>query len=143
LGRKQKRVDAKTAQNSYTLEIPLRLPLLNKWERMHWALKGRTKQQFAWALKVHLSKIKGALGALPLQHCEIDIYRHSSKDPDNDGLIAKPVLDAMVTLHPKTRPYGIGIIENDDPEHVLRCDVHHRPCKPGQSKTVITITKRE
>lgn len=90
------------------------LPLLNEWERMHWAKRGAFKKALArevWAAQL------GALPSEPIKYATVKIWRHSIRQPDQDNLIAKALLDVLQPAG-KRHPYGLGIIAGDDPGHV-------------------------
>jgi hypothetical protein len=94
--------------------IPEAIPTLNRWQRMHWALKRKTMERLAWLVKVHA----GPVGE-PVNRFKMRVIRRSaaSKLADPDNLIVKPLMDVLVERS-KRNPWGLGLIVDDGPEHV-------------------------
>jgi len=93
--------------------------LLNQWQRMHWAKRHRYMKTLAWKIRDAVKPPR-----VPLQQCEIHIARYSTGTPDIDGLYGgvKGVLDCMVVCTARN-PHGLGLIQDDSPEHILKLDV--------------------
>ena len=108
------------------LEIPMRTPTTNKLVRTHWAKRGRIGRQVAKELWIAMVLARIPRPEKPIRRFRIEIMRESTKEPDRDGLFgsAKFILDA---LQPPSRrhPYGIGLIADDSPAHMLDLDVRH------------------
>ena len=118
---------------TFRLDAPL--PLLNRWERMHWRAKSKHKQELAreiWALTA------GQVAA-PLERAEVLVWRHSIREPDHDGLIVKSLLDALQPAS-KRHPYGIGIIAGDDSEHVT-CKIQHVTAKRRAEQCTVVVIR--
>ena len=112
------------------------LPLLNEWQRMHWAARKRRQRDIAWEVRANVST-----GLSPIERCLIIIDRRSRPPlPDLDGLAgsAKPLLDCLV-LPSQRNPNGLGVIVDDNPKCVgmLLVFPHVRTC--GQPGTRVRI----
>ena len=94
---------------AFTLVAPL--PLQNAWERMHWAARRSFKIALAWEIRGLLT---GQIPARPIEFAEVKIWRHSIREPDQDGMIVKALLDVLQPCS-KRHPYGLGIIKDDRP----------------------------
>jgi hypothetical protein len=85
----------------------------NRTRGQHWAVTSGYKRRVAREVWVALG---GRLPAEPIQRCRVTVYRHSTRQPDDDNLAGslKPLLDA---LQPSTdrRTYGLGLIADDAP----------------------------
>lgn len=119
-------------------EIPEPTPLLNVWQRMHWAKRGRIAKGFAWMVKEALGPITGD----PMQRCKVTIERHSAGVPDTDGLYGgtKVLLDCLVVCS-KRNPHGLGLIQDDNP-NCMELEAVAVKCKRGEGRTVIEIRER-
>lgn len=115
-------------------EIPEPLPLMNKWQRMHWQKRRRINKGFSWMVREAL----GPWNKDPITACEIRIERYSAGTPDPDAIVAKPLLDALV-VRTKRNPYGLGIILDDNPSVILKLTIETAICPRKQGKTVIEI----
>ncbi len=115
--------------------IPEPTPLLNVWQRMHWAKRGRVAKGFAWMVREAL----GPITVDPMQKCKVTITRHSAGSPDTDGLYGglKPLLDCFVVCT-KRNPHGLGIIQDDNPD-CMELEVFAVKCKQKEGKTVVEI----
>ena len=107
----------------YTFRLAAPLPLLNAWERTHYRAKARHKVALAWEVLAAV----GTKPAKPIDRAEVLIWRHSVREPDQDGLIAKGILDVLQPAS-KRHPYGLGIIAGDDPAHLV-CRIQHVTAK--------------
>ncbi len=116
-------------------EIPEPTPLLNVWQRYHWAKRGRIAKGFAWMVREAL----GPITVEPMQKCKVTIERHSAGTPDYDGLVGgvKVLLDCLVVCS-KRNPHGLGLIQDDNPD-CMDLEVIAVKCKRGERKTVIEI----
>ena len=105
-------------------EIPIRIPTLNVWQRLHWAKRKKVARDIAWAIRAALPATM--YPKRPLKECFIDIQRESTKEPDTDNMVAgaKPLLDALQPPS-KRHPLGLGIIADDSPRCLLRLTVRH------------------
>ena len=120
------------------LAIPEPTPLLNAWQRLHWAQ--RRKVAAHWALLV-LAALGPQRPAAPLERVRIEVVRHSPRAPDLDGLYGglKPLLDALVPRSPR-HPHGLGVIADDGPAHLVELVARAAPARRGQGWTRVTIT---
>lgn len=117
-----------------TFRLAAPLPLLNEWERMHFRAKGRHKTDLAWEILAAL----GRKPAQPIERAEVLVWRHSIRAPDQDGLIAKRLLDALQPAS-KRHPYGIGVIAGDDPARLVFRIQHVRAKHRTDQCTVVVI----
>lgn len=122
------------------ISLPLVLPTLNRWERMHWRERSIFKKRLALEIAVALT---GRRPVEPMPNVEIKIFRHmAGVQPDQDNGIAKAVLDVLQPPT-KTHPYGLGIIAGDDP---ARCSSKVQTIREryrSDQRTVITIRARD
>lgn len=116
------------------ITIDVRTPLLNEWQRMHWARRRRLAKDIAWRVKLRLPI--GQHPDRPLKRCSIEIERESTQAPDIDGMVGglKPLLDALQP-HSRRHPHGLGIIADDSPKCVTGLSVRHVAGK-GQRTTI-------
>lgn len=116
------------------MDIPMRAPLQNEWQRMHWSK--RRKVCRLWAELIYQAYPR--IPVRPLVKCRIKVERFSTQKPDRDGLYGglKPLLDA---LQPASRrhPYGLGFIHDDNDECVVELAPIH--VQSGAQRTRITI----
>lgn len=97
-------------------EIPLLLPLLGTWQRMHWAQRRKAMKYLAWHITALIPRCKK-----PLERCRVTVERRSSgRQPDHENLYAsiKPLMDVLVVAS-KRNPHGIGLIRDDAPSCVI------------------------
>lgn len=116
------------------------LPLANVWMRWHWAKRGRYMRNLSWQIFAAMES-GPPLPLEPIPRCRIAVVRGSSGVPDPDGLVAsvKPLLDCLVNATTRN-PHGLGIIEDDGPEHIVELRATHEPAKRGQGYTEVYIT---
>jgi hypothetical protein len=93
----------------------------------------------AWEVRAAL---KGALPAAPIERAHVLIERRAPGTvPDDDGATGgcKGLLDCLLVMHPKRRPYGLGILRDDSPAHMT---LEVRALRvPGADKgTLVVIT---
>lgn len=114
------------------VEIPVRTPTLNVWQRLHWGKRRQISKQIATEIWLALG---GRLPERPMKHCRITVERVSTKEPDPDSLVAglKPLLDALQPAG-KRHPYGLGIIADDTRECVGMPKVVHVPGKASKTR---------
>jgi hypothetical protein len=114
------------------VEIPMRTPTMNEWQRMHWARRGRIGRAMATEIWVALG---GKLPAKPLKRCRIRVERISTREPDPDSLVAglKPLLDALQPRS-KRHPYGLGIIADDTRECIGSPEITHVAGKASKTR---------
>lgn len=119
------------------LTIPEATPLLNTWQRMHWAQRRKTCHR--WALLI-LAALGPQRPVVPLQRVRVEVTRHSAGSPDLDGLYGglKPVLDALVRPS-KRNPHGLGVIEDDSQLHLAELVARSARAFRGQGYTRIVI----
>jgi hypothetical protein len=109
---------------------------MNVWERMHFRAKARFKTALAWEILAGI----GRKPAAPIERAQVTVWRHSIREPDNDGLIVKHLLDSLQPAS-KRHPYGIGVIAGDDPAHV-ECKIHHVNAKRRSDQgTVVVVSE--
>lgn len=118
------------------ITIDMRTPLLNEWQRMHWARRRRIGQDIALWILARLPRAQHP--ERPIKRCRIEVERESTQEPDRDGLIGglKPLLDALQPRS-KRHPHGMGIIADDSPKCVTDLQARHVAGK-GR-RTVIRI----
>ena len=122
----------------FTLDDPT--ILLNKWQRMHWTARKRHIKEMVWKVREAVKPPK-----TPLQRCTITVKRYSTGLPDWDGMYGglKALLDCLV-VGTKTNPPGLGIIQDDSPEYIVKLDaVPIRVKKRFEQRTEVTIREVE
>jgi hypothetical protein len=132
---------AVAAARCIVLDLPLRTPLLNKWQRMHWSQRKKRGEAISWAIRLQI----GPLPDQPMRKCKVHVERESPVAPDVDGLYGscKPLLDALVPLGKpdkngrRRHPYGLGVIADDNPDCITELVVKH--VKGPRHRTVVTI----
>ena len=122
------------------IEIPEPTPLLNKWQRMHWAQRRVITERFSWLARQAL----GYSPKTPIKRCIVVVERHSAGMPDWDNLYGscKSILDALVSPT-KRNPHGIGLIEDDNPNVIQSLQATPFKGKKGEGRTVIRVTPLE
>lgn len=99
-------------------------------------LKRETEQALAW--QIATQKIK------PVDH-RVDVivtwYEPNDKrDPDNIYSAVKFILDVLQPMHPKLRPYGLGIIR-DDSQRFIRNISHVLGDDPQNPRIQVQLTE--
>ena len=123
-----------------SFSIPVQLPTLNTLLRMHWKKRGDLQETVS-------TEVWAALGAAgyyrnartPLERCRVVVRRHSTQEPDPDGLrsTAKLLLDVLQpasTRHPR----GLGVIKEDNSKCV-ELEVVHVPSRQKFHITEVEI----
>ena len=109
--------------------LPLLLPLLGRWQRMHWQQRRRCMKTLAEHVAV---AVHGRKPSPPLARCRISVVRLTrSGEPDHENLVGslKPLLDVLCApgrvdakghaLH----PWGLSIIADDSPAVIGRPEI--------------------
>jgi hypothetical protein len=125
--------------NEIKFTINRMTPLLNKWQRMHWAQRRKETEQLAWLVK---NATKDYRDIEPFKKCHVLIWRYSSKYPDWDGLYGglKPLLDCFV-VRTDRNPHGLGLIVDDNPSVIKTLNATPCLCKPKHGKTEVLILR--
>lgn len=92
-------------------------PTLNRSLRQHWSRRQRGTRALAWAVRAAVGR--QGLPAAPWPRARLVIERRSALGPlpDTDGLIGgcKGLIDCLLPMDPKRRPYGLGFVHDDNP----------------------------
>lgn len=114
------------------------LPLLNEWQRLHWAARRRYMMNLAWHVRAKVPNSP----FFPLEACRIHVNRYTNfqTPPDQDGLLCKPLFDVLVRVS-KRNPHGLGIIDDDGPGCILHQEIHAIRCKPNEVRTEVFINE--
>lgn len=117
-------------------DLPLRLETLNPQIRLHWAVKHRKLLKLAQVMAAVVPA--GQRPRDPLEGIEVEIERHSTREPDQENLqsCSKWLLDIMQPFNAKTRPYGLGWIRSDGPKCLKACRVRH-----VQTREILTTVR--
>lgn len=120
-------------------ELPAPTPLLNVTLRQHWSARRGKGLAMAWAVKVALGTQRPAA---PFARASLRIERYSVGLPDYDGMVGgfKALIDCLLPWHERRRPYGLGVIADDNPS-VLVSD-YPPPCqvrRRADQRTVVVI----
>lgn len=113
--------------------IPVPIPTLNTWQRMHWALRQKETERMAWLCRVALGPTHEPIG-----RCKITVIRRATRLADLDNILVKPLLDAMV-VQTKRNPFGIGVIVDDGPHNVLELVRRQEKVKKKDASTLVRI----
>jgi hypothetical protein len=116
------------------------MPTLNDVLRLHWAKRLAAVLAMAWYVRAARGRL--GLPAAPIERARLVIVRASAgRAPDHDGLVGgcKSLIDVLLTFHPKVRPYGLGFIRDDDPDH-LWLEVHAKRVARDAVGMTLTIT---
>lgn len=104
----------------YRLWLPgVVTPTLNRSLRQHWRERLRGTREMAWHVRAALGR-RGAPPA-PFERARVMIERRTAgTQPDHDGLVGgiKGLLDCLLPFHEKRRPYGLGFVRDDSPQHL-------------------------
>lgn len=116
---------------SYTLEFKLPgLPKMTNKLRVHW----RVKQKHATLWKsIALTEVaRNQRPARPLKRAMVTCTRHSSVEPDFDGLVSsfKHIIDALVLAE---------VIENDKPSVIGQPTYLWRKAPPGKGFVTVKV----
>lgn len=102
----------------FEFRLPKPFKLLNETMNMHWSTRHRYKQFLARQIAASID-----MPALmqPMQRARVTITRYSLGNPDWDNVVggSKHLVDCLI-VRSKTHPTGLGIIVDDDPEHLVR-----------------------
>lgn len=118
-----------------TFNLPLTLPSLNVWQRMHWAKRQRYTRDLSWLVwsaVCHLDR-----SSWPIQRAKVTVTRYGKRDLDTDNLYAsvKSLADILKVKG------GLGIIQDDDPNH---CELVATQCRArGLPGTFVVIEELE
>ena len=115
-----------------------RLALLNPMLRTHWSARRRQIKDLAWEVSALVGPRHRPKA--PWQRVSVLVERHSTTEPDEENLMScvKPLMDVLQPFHQKSRPYGLGIIQNDNRACVPDLQVRHVQSKLKQTRVVIT-----
>jgi hypothetical protein len=103
----------------FRLSRPLLLP--NRKKNLHWTDISRIIHD----LSDEAARAISNAPAETIAFASVGVLRYGLKEPDDDNLRAslKMLLD-ILQPRSKRHPYGLGIIADDDPEH-LTSEIHH------------------
>ena len=114
------------------------VPLLNEWQRMHWA----RRRKFQAALSAEIAKlIPHALGRQPWRAVTLTIVRYSVGTPDADAPVVKGLVDSLL-VRSDTHPFGLGMVVDDSPEHLTLTVTAQRCATRAEQRTEVTIQPR-
>lgn len=124
---------AEQERRVYDFTIPLRLPTVNKLLRMHWNVRRKLANRWAWEVRAAATP-----PPTPLQRCAIIIERESTQEPDPDGLknTAKILLDVLQPCSTR-HPLGLGFIAEDNSGCILELVVRHVAGNGERTRVVI------
>ncbi len=128
----------------FTIDEPT--PLLNVWQRWHWAKRRKYTQELSKAIWIIWSTVSKHFypDFKTFKKCHVTIERHSAGLPDWDGLYGglKPLLDCLV-VRTDRNPHGLGFIEDDNPNCIMTLTAKPIKCKRKEGKTVVIIEQVE
>ena len=120
---------------TYCLEFSIQgLPLMTNGIRGHWAKTAREARYWrslsAWSAREHKRP------TAPLTRALVTLTRHSSAEPDFDGLVSamKPILDGLVDA---------GVIANDKPSCIAQPKYSWIKAKRGQGRITVKVEGAE
>lgn len=104
----------------YRLWLPgVVTPTLNRSLRQHWRQRLRGTREMAWQVRAALGR--RGVPAAPFERARVVIERRTAgTQPDHDGLVGgcKGLIDCLLPFHEKRRPYGLGFLRDDSPQHL-------------------------
>lgn len=125
-----------SGKDPVVIEIPMRTPTLNEWQRLHWSKRRKLGKLIASA--INEARLPPPT---PIARCVITVERTSTQEPDKDGLYGglKPLLDALQPASTR-HPYGLGFIADDGHRCLIDLIARHVPGRA--ERTRITIEPR-
>lgn len=127
-----------------TLLIDERSILRNQLDKIHWSKKPKMRRLLAWQMRAAMPRF--LVGQQPINQFELHVDRYArhitGQLPDEDGIIGglKYHIDTLC-MESVSNPYGLGIVVDDSPKHMLKLTVKpHIVKKQRQEKTVFRIT---
>ena len=125
--------------NMIAFTLPKPTVLLNVLLRMHWA--DRTKHARALSQEI-AALIPNDPYRKPFRRAAVLIRRMSIKLPDYDNAVggAKLICDCLLKRSP-THPNGLGLLVDDDPEHMALTVECERVATRAEQRTIVTIER--
>lgn len=101
----------------------------NAMVSMHWRAKGEYVRAWHHSVFVAVGRSKPRQ---PLRHAKLTLTRHSSVEPDFDGLVSsfKPLIDALIKC---------GVIVNDKVSNIGQSEYHWRKAPPKKGKIQVIV----
>lgn len=122
---------AATNKSPYRLTVEIKgLPKMpNAFLRGHWRNAHSNKQRWQGLL---IRKVGAHIPPEPLKRAKLTLTRHSSVEPDFDGLVGsfKFASDALVR---------IGVLENDTMAVIGQPEYRHEKVKQNAGKITVTV----
>lgn len=115
-------------------------PTLNRSLRAHWRVRLRSTREMAWHVRLALGR-RGVPTA-PFERARVVIERRTAgTQPDHDGLVGgvKGLLDCLLPFHEKRRPYGLGFVRDDSPQHLELVVRGVRVARRAEAGMLVTI----
>lgn len=126
---------------AYRLWMPgVVTPTLNRSLRQHWRERLRDTRALAWEVRAALGR--RGVPAVPLERARVVIERRTAgTQPDHDGLVGgiKGLLDCLLPCHEKRRPYGLGLVRDDSPQHLDLVVKGVRVARKADAGMLVTI----
>lgn len=118
--------------------LGLRLMPLNTMLRTHWSKKRKLIQELAWEVRALIGHRQQP--AEPWPRVSVLVERYSTQEPDEENLdsCVKFLMDVLQPFHPTLRPYGLGVIKEDNKKCVAKREVLHVQSRLKQTRVVIT-----
>ena len=119
------------------------LPALQPGDHPHWAAKRNHDRKWQKSVGFELLKTRG-IPEVPFQKAHISCARYSSKQSDMDNLTFsfKPIIDALLPFHRDKRPYGMGVIADDNP-NVITVTYQWKKCARGHGKIQMVVYEEQ
>lgn len=123
-------------QQPYSLHFTLTgLPLTTNGARAkqgHW--RARHKADKGWKSEVWLACYQGGRPKAPLKRARVTLVRHSSSEPDYEGLVSsfKSVLDGLTEA---------GIIVDDNTSVIGKPDYLWKKAKPKEGRIEVLVNE--
>ena len=115
-------------------------PTLNATLRQHWSRRRRGTLAMAWAVRAAMGRRRPP--PMPHRRAVVEIERRTvGRQPDHDGLVggAKGLIDVLLPATER-RPYGLGLIEDDNPGCVDLVVRSRRVGTRAETGTLVVIT---
>lgn len=142
---KQREAQAAAARGEPTLpapariefSIPLLLKLPNQTNGKHWTAGMKYRAEL---LPIVAEAVEPWAGREPINKARIIVTRRSLRPVDEDNLAAslKPLVDLLL-VRSETHPHSLGLLVEDNPDHLSQSARHVRVSERRLQRTVIVI----
>lgn len=126
--------------------IEFSLPFLLKLPRVtmgrHWSAGAAYRKKLAPLVE---AAIRPWLGHAPMKKAKVTVTRVSTRWPpcdyDNNVTSTKPLIDLLL-VRSKTHPHSFGLLEDDDPDRLMRIISAERCTRIREQHTEVIIERK-